>query len=200
MNGGRITSDEKSTVSTYIGLIVVTALIVGGIYFFILSQKETKQVIGFDPKQPIPSDSSLRRRLKGEAYHVVRENGTQMPFQNEFWNNDRPGLYVDVITNEPLFSSVDKFDAGVGMPSFTKPISDDLLAESLDTSHDMQRTEVHVKRSNAHLGHVFPDPQSPTGKRYTINSAALHFIPVDQMKLEHYDAYLPLVEKKPATP
>jgi methionine-R-sulfoxide reductase len=200
MNGGRITSDEKTTVSTYIGLIVVTALIVGGIYFFILSQKETKQAVGFDPKQPIPSDSSLRRRLKAEAYHVVRENGTQMPFQNEFWNNDRPGLYVDVITNEPLFTSVDKFDAGVGMPTFTKPISDDLLAESPDTSHDMQRTEVHVKRSNAHLGHVFPDPQSPTGKRYTVNSAALHFIPVDQMKLEHYDAYLPLVEKKPATP
>ena len=200
MNGGRITSDEKTTVSTYIGLIVVTALIVGGIYFFILSQKETKQAVGFDPKQPIPSDSSLRRRLKAEAYHVVRENGTQMPFQNEFWNNDRSGLYVDVITNEPLFTSVDKFDAGVGMPTFTKPISDDLLVETLDTSHDMQRTEVRAKRSNAHLGHVFPDPQSPTGKRYTVNSAALHFIPVDQMKLEHYDAYLPLVEKKPAAP
>ena len=198
MNGGRITSDEKSTISTYIGLFVVTALIVGGVYFFILSQRETKQVVGFDPKQPIPSDSSLRRRLKGEAYHVVRENGTQMPFQNEFWNNDRPGLYVDVIDNEPLFTSVDKFDAGVGMPTFTKPISDDLLVETLDTSHDMQRTEVRAKRSNAHLGHVFPDPQSPTGKRYTVNSAAFRFIPVDQMKQEHFEAYLPLVEKKPA--
>jgi peptide methionine sulfoxide reductase msrA/msrB len=197
MNGSRITSEEKSTVSTYIGLIVVTALIVGGIYFFIVSQKETKPLVGFDPTRPIPSDSSLRRRLKGEAYHVVRENGTQMPFQNEFWNNDRPGLYVDVINNEPLFSSADKYDAGLGMPTFTKPIADDILVESLDTSHDMQRTEVHTKRSNAHLGHVFADPQSPTGKRYSVNSAALHFIPVDQMKLEHYEAYLPLVEKKP---
>ena len=200
MNGTRITSDEKNTVSTYIGLIVVTVLIVGGVYFFVLFQKETKQVVGFDPNQPIPSDSSLRRRLKAEAYHVVRENGTQMPFQNEFWNNDRPGLYVDVITNQPLFSSADKYDAGLGMPTFTKPISDDVLVESLDTSHDMQRTEVRAKRSNAHLGHVFPDPQSPTGKRYAVNSAAFHFIPVEQMKAEHFEAYLPLLEKKPAAP
>jgi len=200
MNGTRITSAEKTAVSTYIGLIVVTALIVGGIYFFILSQKETKEVLGFDPNRPIPSDSSLKRRLKGEAYHVVRENGTQMPFQNEFWNNDRPGLYVDVITNQPLFSSADKYDAGLGMPTFTKPISDDVLVESLDTSHDMQRTEVRAKRSNAHLGHVFPDPQSPTGKRYTVNSAAFRFIPADRMKLENYEAYLPLLEKKPGAP
>jgi methionine-R-sulfoxide reductase len=195
MNGGRITSEEKSTLSTYIGLIVVLALAAGGIYFFFLAQKD-KEPIGFDPNRPIPSDATLKRRLKAEQYHVVRENGTQMPFQNEFWNNERPGLYVDVITNEPLFTSVDKFDAGVGMPTFTKPISDDLLVESLDTSHDMQRTEVRVKRSNAHLGHVFPDPQSPTGKRYTLNSAAFRFVPVDQMKLEHYEAYLPLPEKK----
>jgi methionine-R-sulfoxide reductase len=196
MNGGRITSDEKSTLSTYIGLIVVVALIVGGVYFFILSQKETKPVVGFDPNQPIPSDSSLRRRLKAEAYHVVRENGTQMPFQNEFWNNDRPGIYVDVITNEPLFTSVDKYDAGLGMPTFSKPISKDLLVESLDTSHGMQRTEVRAKRSNAHLGHVFADPQSPSGQRYTLNSAAFHFIPVERMRQEHYEAYLPLLEKK----
>lgn len=200
MNGGRITSDEKSTLSTYIGLAVVVALIVGGVYFFILSQKETKPVVGFDPNRPIPSDSSLRRRLKAEQYHVVRENGTQMPFQNEFWNNERPGLYVDVITNEPLFTSVDKFDAGVGMPTFRKPISKDLLVETLDTSHDMQRTEVRAKRSNAHLGHLFPDPQSPTGERYTVNSAAFHFIPIEQMKEQNYEAYLPLLETKPAAP
>ena len=200
MNGTRITSEEKSTVSTYIGLIVVTGLVFGGIYFFVLSQKETKPAVGFDPNRPIPSDSSLKRRLKAEQYHVVRENGTQMPFQNEFWNNERPGLYVDVITNEPLFTSVDKFDAGVGMPTFTKPISDDLLLETLDTSHGMERTEVRAKRSNAHLGHLFPDPASPSGERYTVNSAAFHFIPIEQMKLQHYDTYLPLLEKKPAAP
>jgi methionine-R-sulfoxide reductase len=195
MNGGRITSEEKSTLSTYLGLIVVLALAAGGIYFFVLAQKETTEVIGFDPNRPVPSDASLKRRLKSEQYHVVRESGTQMPFQNEFWNNDRPGIYVDIITNEPLFTSVDKFDAGLGMPTFSKPISKDLLVESPDTSHDMQRTEVRAKRSNAHLGHVFADPQSPSGQRYTLNSAAFHFIPVDRMRLEHFEAYLPLLKK-----
>jgi len=196
MNGGRITSEERSTLSTYLGLIVVLALAAGGIYFFVLAQKENKEVIGFDPNRPIPSDATLKRRLKPEQYHVVRESGTQMPFQNEFWNNDRPGIYVDVITNEPLFTSVDKYDAGLGMPTFSKPISKDLLVESLDTSHEMQRTEVRAKRSNAHLGHVFADPQSPSGQRYVLNSAAFHFIPLERMKQEHYEADLPLLEKK----
>jgi methionine-R-sulfoxide reductase len=199
MNGGRITSEEKSTLSTYIGLIVVLALAAGGIYFFFLAQQD-KEPIGFDPNRPIPSDATLKRRLKAEQFHVVRENGTQMPFQNEFWNNERPGLYVDVITNEPLFTSVDKYDPGLGMPTFSKPISKDLLVESLDTSHDMQRTEVRARRSNAHLGHLFPDPQSPSGERYTLNSAAFHFIPVERIRLEHFEAYLPLLEKKPAAP
>ena len=196
MNGGRITSEEKSTLSTYIGLIVVTVLAAGGIYFFVLFQKETAVVVGFDPNRPIPSNADLKRRLKPEQYHVVRESGTQMPFQNEFWNNDRPGIYVDVVTNEPLFTSVDKYDGGLGMPTFRKPISKDLLVESPDTSHGVQRTEVRAKRSNAHLGHLFPDPQSPSGERYTLNSAAFHFIPVERMRLEHYEAYLPLLEKK----
>ena len=198
--GGRITSDEKSTLSTYIGLIVVLALAAGAIYFFVLYQKETEVIVGFDPNRPIPNDVTLKRRLKAEQYHVVRENGTQTPFQNEFWNNDRAGIYVDIITNEPLFTSVDKIDAGLGMPTFSKPISKDLLVESLDTSHDMQRTEVRAKRSNAHLGYLLPDPQSPTGQSYAVNSAAFHFIPVDQMRLEHYEAYLPLLEKKPGAP
>jgi methionine-R-sulfoxide reductase len=191
---GRITSDEKSTLSNYIGLILVTALGAGGVYFFFLT-KET-EVIGFDPNRPVQSDSSLKRRLKPEQYHVVRENGTQMPFQNEFWGNDRFGIYVDVITNEPLFTSVDKYNANLGMPTFSKPISKDLLVESLDTSHEMQRTEVRAKRSNAHLGHVFADPQSPSGVRYVLNSAAFHFIPVERMREEHYEAFLPLLEKK----
>jgi methionine-R-sulfoxide reductase len=199
MEGGRITSEEKSTLSTYIGLVVVLALSAGGIYFFFLAQNE-KDPIGFDPNRPVPSDASLKRRLKPEQYHVVRGNGTQMPFQNEFWNNDRAGIYVDIITNEPLFTSADKYDAGLGMPTFSKPISKDLLVESPDSSFGQQRTEVRAKRSSAHLGHLFPDPQSPTGERYTVNSAAFHFIPVEQMRLEHYESYLPLLEKKPATP
>ena len=195
MNGGRITSEESSTFSKYIGVVLVIALGAGGIYLFFLTQ-ETKELIGFDPKQPVQSDAILKRRLKAEQYHVVRENATQMPFQNEFWNNDRAGLYVDIITNEPLFTSVDKYDPGLGMPTFSKSISKDLLVEVPDTSHDMQRTEVRAKRSNAHLGHVFADPQSSSGQRYTLNSAAFHFIPIERIKLEHFEAYLPLLEKK----
>ncbi len=194
--GGRITSEERWTLSTYIGLIVVTVLGAAGIYFFFLAQERTKEVTGFDPKRPLPSDATLRRRLKPDQYFVVREGGTETAFQNEFWNNERTGIYVDVITGEPLFTSLDKFDGGTGRPTFTKPISKDLLVEKPDTSHDMQRTEVCAKRSNAHLGHLFPDPTSPTGQRYALNSAAFHFIPMERMKDEGYEAFLPLLEKK----
>jgi len=171
-------------------------LIAGGLYFFFLAQKEKRETTGFDPNRPVPSDAVLKRRLKAEEYFVVREGGTQRAFQNQFWNNERTGIYVDVITGEPLFTSLDKFDGGIGMPTFSKPISKDLLVENVDTSHDMQRTEVRAKRSNAHLGHLFPDPKSPTGQSYAVNSAAFHFIPIEQMKSEGYEAFLSLVEKK----
>ena len=199
MYGGRITSEEKSSLSMYVGLGLVAVLGAGAIYLFMATQ-ETKPLVGFDPNQPVQSDAVLKQRLKPEEFRIVRGNGTQTPFQNEFWDNDKAGIYVDVITNEPLFSSADKYDGGVGLPTFSKPISKDLLVEVPDNSHNMQRTEVRAKRSNAHLGHLFPDPKSPTGQAYTVNSAAFHFIPVDQMKAQHYDAYLPLVEKKPAAP
>ncbi|MEP6810143.1 MAG: peptide-methionine (R)-S-oxide reductase MsrB [Chthoniobacterales bacterium] len=196
MDGGRISSEEKSTISTYVGIIAIVALVAGVIYFFLFTQQKTQAVTGFDPNRPIPSDAELKRRLKPEQYHIVREGGTQVPMQNEFWNKDNVGLYVDVITGEPLFTSVDKYDAGLGMPTWSKPISKDLLVEKLDTSFGMQRTEVSVKRSNAHLGHVFTDPQSPTGVRYTLNSAAFKFIPIERMQDDGYGAYLPLLEKK----
>jgi peptide methionine sulfoxide reductase msrA/msrB len=195
MYGGRITSDEKSTLSMYIGLIVVTVLTAGGIYLYFVAQ-ETKELVGFDPTLPVQSDGVLKRRLTADEYRVVRGAVTQMAFQNKFWNNESAGIYVDVITNEPLFTSIDKYDAGLGMPTFSKPISKDLLVESPDNSRGMQRTEVRAKRSNAHLGHVFPDPESPSGVRYTLNSACFHFIPVEKMKEAHYEAYLPLLEKK----
>ena len=194
--GGRITSEEKSTLSTYIGLIIVTVLGVWAIYFFFLAQERAKEITGFDPKRPLPSDATLRRRLKSDQYFVVREGGTETAFQNEFWNNERTGIYVDVITGEPLFTSLDKFDSGLGTPAFSKPISKDLLVENLDTSHDMQRTEVRAKRSNAHLGYLFPDPKSPTGQNYSVYSAAFHFIPIEYMKDRGYEAFLSLVEKK----
>src|SRR5467141_4020812 len=200
MKGGRITSEERSTLSMYIGVIIAVVLATGAFYFFFLVQKEKKETRGFDPNRPVPSYAVLKHRLKAEEYIVVREGGTQTPFQNEFWNNERTGIYVDVITGEPLFTSLDKFDSGLGLPAFSKPISKDLLVEKPDTSNDMQRTEVRAKRSNAHLGHLFPDPKSPTGQRYSVNSAAFHFIPMERMKERGYEAYLPLLDKKPATP
>jgi peptide methionine sulfoxide reductase msrA/msrB len=196
MVGGRITSEERSTLSTYIGLGVVTVLAAGAVYFFLVSHQEKKDVTGFDPNRPVPNDATLRRRLKPEQYSVVRENKDQTAFQNEFWENERVGIYVDVITGEPLFTSLDKFDGGTGRPTFTKPISKDLLVEKADTSRDMQRTEVRAKRSDAHLGYFFADPTSPTGQRYAVNSAAFRFIPIERMKDEGYEAFLPLVEKK----
>ena len=195
MVGGRITSEERSTLSTYIGVAIATVLAAGAVYFFILSHQEKKEATGFDPNRPVPNDATLKRRLKPEQYFVVRENGTETAFQNEFWDNERVGLYVDVITGEPLFTSLDKFDGGTGRPTFTKPISKDLVVEEVDTSRDMQRTEVRAKRSGAHLGHLFADPTSPTGQRYAVNSAAFHFIPIERMKEEGYEAFLALVEK-----
>jgi methionine-R-sulfoxide reductase len=196
MYAGRITSEERSAISTYIGVGIAIVLIVGGLYVFFLTQKEKRETTGFDPNRPVPSDDVLKRRLKAEEYYVVRQGGTETPFQNDFWNKDRTGIYVDVITGEPLFTSVDKFDGQLGLPTFSKPISKDLLVEKPDNSKDMQRTEVRAKRSNAHLGHLFPDPKSPTGQMYAVNSAAFHFVPKEEMKDRGYEAYLSLFEKK----
>jgi methionine-R-sulfoxide reductase len=200
MHGSRITSEEKTSISMYVGVSIAVVLIAGALYFFFLAQKEKRETTGFDPNRPVPSDAVLKHRLKAEEYSVVRGGGTQTPFQNEFWENQRTGIYVDVITGEPLFTSLDKFDGGVGLPTFSKPISKDLLVENLDTSRDMQRTEVRAKRSNARLGHLYPDPKSPTGQSYTVYSAAFHFIPIERMKGDGYEAFLSLVEEKPGTP
>jgi methionine-R-sulfoxide reductase len=200
MHGARITSEERSSISLYVGVSIAVVLIAGALYFFVLAQKEIRETTGFDPNRPVPSDAVLKHRLKAEEYSVVRGGGTQTPFQNEFWDNERTGIYVDVITGEPLFTSLDKFDNGTGLPAFSKPISKDLLVETLDTSRDMQRTEVRAKRSNARLGYLFPDPKSPTGQSYTVYSAAFHFIPIERMKGDGYEGFLSLVEKKPAAP
>jgi len=196
MHGARITSEERSAISTYVGVGIAIVLIVGGLYVFFLTQRENRETTGFDPNRPVPSDAVLKRRLKAEEYHVVRQGGTETPFQNEFWDKNRTGIYVDIITGEPLFTSVDKFDGQLGLPTFSKPISKDLLVEKPDNSKDMQRTEVRAKRSNAHLGHLFPDPKSPTGQMYAVNSAAFHFVPKEEMKDRGYEAYLPLFDKK----
>lgn len=196
MNGGRITLEERSTLRSYIGTGFAVTLTAVALYLFVLEHKQQQEMKGFDPNRPVPSNSVLRDRLKGEEYFVTRQNGTQTPFQNEFWNNGRTGLYVDVITNEPLFLSLDKYDGGLGMPAFSKPINKDLIVEKPDTTEGMQRTEVRAKRSDAHLGHLFPDKKSPTGQSYSVNSAALHFIPKEEMKDKGYESYLPLFDRK----
>jgi methionine-R-sulfoxide reductase len=190
MNGTRITSDETSRVSLTIGLIVAVAAIGGVIFLALTAHAAKKKITGFDPNRPVPSDAELRTRLSEDQYRVTRQNGSETPFRNEYWNNERAGIYVDVATGEPLFTSLDKFDGGTGRPCFTKPISKDLIVEKKDTSHDMERTEVCARRSNSHLGHVFDDPTSPTKQRYIVNSAAFRFIPVERMQHEDYGQYL----------
>ena len=142
------------------------------------------------------SDTELRARLTPEQYHVTRENGTEPPFRNEFWNNHRQGIYVDLISGEPLFSSTDKFDSGTGWPSFTKPIDSTNVVEKTDRALYMERTEVRSNKGDAHLGHVFDDGPQPTGMRYCMNSAAMRFVPVEKMKEEGYGPYLHLFEEK----
>lgn len=127
---------------------------------------------------------------------VTQENATEPPFENEYWDNHRPGIYVDITTGEPLFTSADKFDSGCGWPSFSRPISDSAVRESHDASHGMQRTEVRSVAGDSHLGHVFPDgPAKTGGLRYCINSAALRFVAEDEMEAQGYGALLPLVRR-----
>ncbi len=143
-----------------------------------------------------PVDSALKQSLTPLQYMVTQQDATEPPFRNEFWNNHEAGLYVDVTTGEPLFSSTDKFDSGTGWPSFTKPIERGTVVEHSDVSHGMRRTEVRSKTGDAHLGHVFPDgPRSAGGLRYCINSASLKFIPVSRLEAEGYVDYLPLFGK-----
>lgn len=133
----------------------------------------------------------LKQKLTPIQYHVTQENGTERPFQNDYWNNEEEGIYVDVITGEPLFSSKDKYDAGCGWPSFTKPIDKNQVEEKTDTTHGMRRTEIRSKDSDSHLGHVFEDgPMEAGGLRYCMNSAAMRFVPVSKMDEEGYKKYL----------
>ena len=142
-----------------------------------------------------PDDTVLRQQLSAEQYAVTQKNATEPAFRNEYWDEYRPGIYVDITTGEPLFVSTDKFDSGCGWPSFSQPIQKDLITEKKDTSYGMTRTEVRSKTGNAHLGHVFTDgPKEKGGLRYCINSASLRFIPKEKMKEEGYGEYLPLIK------
>jgi methionine-R-sulfoxide reductase len=139
-----------------------------------------------------PSDSSLRSKLTPEQYRVTQLSGTERPFENAYWDNDQPGIYVDIVSGEPLFSSLDQFDSDCGWPSFTKALEAENIDTQTDRTHGMQRTEVRSTNADSHLGHVFNDGPAPSGLRYCMNSAAMRFIPLEDLETEGYSQYLNL--------
>ena len=142
----------------------------------------------------MPTEQELRSRLTPLQYQVTQEEGTERPFSNEYWDNKAEGIYVDVVSGEPLFSSTDKFKSGTGWPSFTRPIDAEAINEHTDTRFFMKRTELKSSMANSHLGHVFDDGPEPTGQRYCINSASLRFVPKAELEAQGYGEYLSLFE------
>ncbi|MBC7692937.1 MAG: peptide-methionine (R)-S-oxide reductase MsrB [Methylotenera sp.] len=145
-------------------------------------------------KQSTPelSKEELKKRLTPEQFHVTQESGTERPFTHPFHDQKTPGLYVDIVSGEALFTSLDKFDSGCGWPSFTQPVAAEQVVEKVDQTHFMTRTEVRSSRADSHLGHVFPDGPGPNGLRYCINGASLRFIPVEKLKEEGFEKFLSL--------
>ncbi|MEY2439737.1 MAG: peptide-methionine (R)-S-oxide reductase [Verrucomicrobiota bacterium] len=196
----RIEHEYTSYISVVLGIIAVFA-VGGGAYYFSSMRAENKKSAPYDYNKPVPTDAQLRSRLKEEQYKVTRQNGTEPAFQNEYYNNERTGLYVDIITGDPLFSSLDKFDAGNGRLNFSKPLAKDRIAQKKDLSHpEIERVEIRTVRSDSHLGHLFHDGPPPGGERYTVNSAAVKFIAVEKLANDGYGEFVSLFPGASATP
>jgi len=148
----------------------------------------------FEKYKVTSTDEQIRQKLTPEQFQVTREEGTEPPFKNAYWDNKRDGIYVDIVSGEPLFSSRDKYDSGTGWPSFSKPIHHELIVEKVDSKLLSTRTEVRSKFGDSHLGHVFPDGPKPTGQRYCMNSASMRFIPKEDLEKEGYAQYKGLFE------
>jgi len=193
MNTTLLTHKHGSHKTLWIGLLGAIIVIIGSILFS-YAQGQKKEAEKMNPTKAVPSNAELQTKLTKDQYHVTRECGTETPFQNAYWDNHRAGIYVDIITGEPLFSSLDKFDSGTGWPSFTKPIAKERVVEKRDSSHGMERTEVRSSKSDSHLAHVSDDVPAPNGQRFCVNSAAMRFIPVEKLKEEGYGEYLALFQ------
>jgi methionine-R-sulfoxide reductase len=194
MKAMRLTYENKHSFKTlWFGLAGTSVVIVGSILFG-YAQAQKQEIEKMNPSKPVPTDAELREKLTKDQYKVTRQCGTETPFHNAYWDNHRPGIYVDIITGEPLFSSLDKFDSGTGWPSFTKPIKPENVTQIKDRSFGMERIEVRGNSSDSHLGHLFDDGPAPTGERFCVNSAALRFVPAEKLEEEGYGEYARLFQ------